>query len=161
MTDAEFNEALRRNINTVMKLAVTYVRNYSEAEDAAQEVFLKLFTENKVFDDHESEKAWLIRVTINHCLNRRRSVWFSRRTELDENICSEMQPEESGIFEEVAALPNKYRAVIHLYYYEGYSIEEISRITGIKSATVRTRLRRGREMLKGKLEKENYYYGYE
>ena len=160
----------------VVRLAYTYLKNFAEAEDAAQEVFLRLFKEDISFDSAEAEKAWLIRVTANYCINRRRLAWFSRRDHRDiadivsndivsndiiGNVGSdefahvEMSVSEQAVLEAVMSLPLKYRTAIHLYYYEEYSVKEIiSQLTGVKESTVRTRLQRGRERLRAALGKE-------
>ena len=154
----------------VVRLAYTYLKSFAEAEDAAQEVFLRLFKEDISFDSAEAEKAWLIRVTANYCINRRRLAWFSRRDHrdiadivsadivsdigTDEFDCVEMSGSEQAVLEAVMSLPLKYRTAIHLYYYEEYSVKEISQLTGVKESTVRTRLQRGRERLRAALGKE-------
>ena len=154
----------------VVRLAYTYLKSFAEAEDAAQEVFLRLFKEDISFDSAEAEKAWLIRVTANYCINRRRLAWFSRRDHrdiadvisadiasdigTDEFACVEMSGSEQAVLEAVMSLPLKYRTAIHLYYYEEYSVKEISQLTGVKESTVRTRLQRGRERLRAALGKE-------
>jgi len=166
----EYENAVNRRLDMVVRLAYTYLKNFAEAEDAAQEVFLRLFKEDISFDSAEAEKAWLIRVTANYCINRRRLAWFSRRDHRDiadivsndiiGNVGSdefahvEMSGSEQAVLEAVMSLPLKYRTAIHLYYYEEYSVKEISQLTGVKESTVRTRLQRGRERLRAALGKE-------
>lgn len=175
MNKEEYENAVNRRLDMVVRLAYTYLKNFAEAEDAAQEVFLRLFKEDISFDSAETEKAWLIRVTANYCINRRRLAWFSRRdhrdiadivstdvisTDIASDIGSdefahvEMSGSEQAVLEAVMSLPLKYRTAIHLYYYEEYSVKEISQLTGVKESTVRTRLQRGRERLRAALGKE-------
>lgn len=170
MNKEEYENAVNRRLDMVVRLAYTYLKNFAEAEDAAQEVFLRLFKEDISFDSAEAEKAWLIRVTANYCINRRRLAWFSRRDHRDiadyvsndiiGNVGSdefahvEMSGSEQAVLEAVMSLPLKYRTAIHLYYYEEYSVKEISQLTGVKESTVRTRLQRGRERLRAALGKE-------
>ena len=153
MNKEEYENAVNRRLDMVVRLAYTYLKSFAEAEDAAQEVFLRLFKEDISFDSAEAEKAWLIRVTANYCINRRRLAWFSRRDHRD--IADvEMSGSEQAVLEAVMSLPLKYRTAIHLYYYEEYSVKEISQLTGVKESTVRTRLQRGRERLRAALGKE-------
>lgn len=170
MNKEEYENAVNRRLDMVVRLAYTYLKSFAEAEDAAQEVFLRLFKEDISFDSAEAEKAWLIRVTANYCINRRRLAWFSRRDHRDiadvisadvvsdigtnEFACVEMSGSEQAVLEAVMSLPLKYRTAIHLYYYEEYSVKEISQLTGVKESTVRTRLQRGREQLRAALGKE-------
>lgn len=150
MTDTEFEIIMRRQINSVLRLACAYLKCYAEAEDAAQEVFLKLYRSEMTFDSPKEERAWLLTVTANLCRNRLRSPWFSRRADMDipEEITADFPEEEKAALTEVMKLPEKYRTPIHLFYCEEYSVREISEITGIKESTIRTRLQRGRELLR-------------
>ena len=139
---------------TVYRLAYSYVKNTADAEDITQETFLKLYKFRGAFQADENCKAWLIRVTINLSKNLLRSGWFTKRTELTEDIpCEDKQ--DRSLIEYVMALPEKYRVAIHLYYYEGYSVKEIADITGATASSVTTRLMRGRERLKEMLLKED------
>lgn len=138
----------------VWRLALTKTGSKYTADDLLQEVFLKFIRKNPKFYDEKHCKAWLIRVTINISNNILNSAWNKRREELDENFFTEIQ-ETSEVYSEVLKLPEKYRTAIHLHYYEGYSVEEISKICKTKQATVKTWLHRGRkqleELLKGEI----------
>ena len=132
----------------LLRIAYTVLNSTADAEDAVQEVFVKLITKNPEYNDEEHEKAWLIRVTINTAINMCKRL--ERESEpVDENTG---KPDEefgnSELLEAVFAMPPKYSTVIHLYYYEGYSIKEIAAILRLPSATVGTRLARARELLK-------------
>ena len=140
--------------NMLLKLAFTYLKNTYDAEDVVQDVFLKLFEKNPKFDNKEHAKFWLIRVTINKCKNILKSSWFKKTTALDENL-SYIPKEEIGIIDEVLKLPPKYKAVIHLYYYEDYSIEQIAKILSRKPSTIGTQLERGRALLKKSIQGGN------
>lgn len=150
MTDGEFEIIMRRQINSVLRLACSYLKCRAEAEDCAQEVFLKLYSTDISFGSEKEERAWLLTVTANFCKNRLRSPWFSRRaeTEIPEDMAADMPEEERSALAEVMKLPEKYRTPVHLFYFEEYSVREISEITGIKESTIRTRLQRGRELLR-------------
>ena len=131
----------------VYRAVFSYLHNASEAEDIVQETFVKLFNTNKSFESDEHCKAWLIRVAINLSKNLLRSFRYTHTEELDEAIPME-SAEDCTLADALSALPPKYRAVIHLYYYEGYSAKEIAEILGVSVTTVTTRLSRAREKLK-------------
>lgn len=138
---------------TIYRLAFSYLKNYTDAEDVCQEAFIKLYNYKGEFERDENCKAWLIRVAVNISKNMLKSSWLLKRTELDENIPAETE-EEYELMEKIMKLPEKYRLVIHLYYFEGYSAKEISEITGTPVSTVTTQLSRAREQLKKVILKE-------
>lgn len=150
MTEGEFEIIMRRQINSVLRLACSYLKCRAEAEDCAQEVFLKLYCTDISFGSEKEERAWLLTVTANICKNRLRSPWFSRRADMEipEDMASDLPDEEKSALSEVMKLPEKHRTPVHLFYCEEYSVREISEITGIKESTIRTRLQRGRELLR-------------
>jgi len=117
-----------------------------EAEDAVQDAFLKLFEKNPAFESPEHETAWLIRVTVNLCKSRLRSHWWKKTVPLLESYPAQTD-EQHNLVETVLSLPTKYRAVIHLFYYEGYGAKEIAGITGQNESAVRQQLTRARRML--------------
>lgn len=128
--------------------------NAADAEDAAQEALLRYHLSDKEFENQEHIRAWLLRVAVNWAKNISRSFWRRNTLPLEEYMETlEFDCQESReIFREVMALPEKYRLVIHLYYYEDYSVEEIGRILGIRVSNVKVRLSRGRQMLKATLQ---------
>ena len=128
--------------------------NAADAEDAAQEALLRYHLSDKQFESQEHIRAWLLRVAINWAKNISRSFWRRNTVPLEEYMETlEFDCQESReVFREVMALPEKYRLVIHLYYYEDYSVQEISRILGIRVSNVKVRLSRGRQMLKATLQ---------
>ena len=128
--------------------------NAADAEDAAQEALLRYHLSDKEFENQEHIRAWLLRVAINWAKNTSRSFWRRNTVPLEEYMETlEFDSQESReIFREVMALPEKYRLVIHLYYYEDYSVQEIGRILGISESNVKVRLSRGRQMLKATLQ---------
>ena len=146
-------ESIEKYRNTVFQIALGYVKNIHDADDIAQNVFMKLYNSNKNFDTAEKEKAWLIRVTINEAKDLLKSVWRKRRADLDESMTA---PENGdlSLYEYVKALKPKYRTVIFLFYYEGYSSKEIAEILKIPQSTVTTRLKRAREQLKSDITSE-------
>lgn len=150
-TDEYIHFILDKYSRTLIKIAFTYMKNTADAEDIVQEVYISLMRRGSGFDSDEHEKAWLIRVTINKCKNRLKSAWYHKNVPLDEEI-SYLPEEESEVLAAVLSLPAKYRSVIHLFYYENYSMQEISEILRKSSGTIGTWLSRGRKLLKTKLE---------
>lgn len=145
------DEAICRLVETysamLLRIACTRLASTADAEDAVQETFLRLLTTRPRFRDAEHEKAWLIRTTLHRAADLRRAASV-RDVPLTETL-SVHQPEAEGdLLAAVRALPETYSAVIHLYYYEGYSIKEIVKLLGVPAATVGTRLARGRERLR-------------
>jgi RNA polymerase sigma-70 factor (ECF subfamily) len=136
--------------DTVYRIALNYFGNKYDAEDMVQEVFMKLYTSKKQFESHEHIRNWMIRVTINICKNTLRMPWRNRNVELDdlaESITFEQQ-EQSELFMSVMSLPEKHRTILYLFYYEDYSVKEISEILKLKESAVTTRLSRARNQLK-------------
>lgn len=141
--------------NTVYRTAFAYCRNTADAEDITQEVFIRHFQRNRDFPDEQEEKAWLIRVTANRCKDLFKSFRYRNCTiPLDEVNLIYETPEESDVYHAVMELPAKYRLVIHLYYYEEYSVKEIGGIIGKSETAVQTQLYRARNLLRKALGKE-------
>lgn len=147
--------ALRKYGDSLMRVAYTYTRNMEDAQDMVQEAFLRYITKAPQFLTEAHEKAWLIRVTINICKNHLTSAYRKNYAQLDESV-SVCDSYSSGLYEAVGELPPKYRIVIHLFYYEGYSQKEIARIINLTESAVATRLQRGRSLLKSKLGDDFY-----
>lgn len=137
----------------VYRLAYAQTRSKADADDVFQEVFLRAHRAAPVFESDEHEKAWLLRVTANCAKNFFAAPWRSRSVPLEDVYAYEAK-EESAVDAALAALPAKYRAVIHLFYYEGYGTEEIGRILGRRPATVRSQLTRARQQLADLLKEE-------
>ncbi len=158
LTDESFTRAARRYMDTVFRLAFSYMKSQADADDITQNVLLKLYRYEGDFQSESHLKHWLIRVTINECRSAFRSLW--RKTENIEDYANTLAmpaPEHRELLEAVMALPKKYRVAIYLFYYEGYTAREIGELLGLPEATVRTHLARGREKLRKTLtEAENY-----
>ena len=147
-----FMDAVAQHQDMVYRVALHWFGVPQDAEDAVQEVFLRLYTEEKPFDGPEHLRRWLIRVTVNVCKDALKSPWRKRRVPM-ESIPEPVfeQPEQRELYREVLALPEKYRTVLGLYYYEELSTKEIAALLGIRQTAVTTRLARGRELLKQRL----------
>ncbi|MEQ8200551.1 MAG: sigma-70 family RNA polymerase sigma factor [Syntrophomonadaceae bacterium] len=152
-TDDCIDEVINKYSELVYRLAYARVNSKSDADDIFQEVFIRYVRKNPEFASEEHRKAWLIKVTINCSKKLWSSAWFRKTTPLEDGVAFEMQ-ETSDLHNTMAGLPIKYRTVIHLFYYEDLSIEEISNILSIKPSTIRTQLTRARAMLKDVLKGE-------
>ena len=151
-------EQAERLVNTysdlILRLSYTYLHSAQDAEDICQTVFLKCLTSGQVFESRDHEKAWIIRTAVNACKDLLRSAHRQRTVGL-ELVAEPPAPEApaSYVLEAVMALPVKYRQVIYLYYYEGYSIRELTAILKRKESTLQTQLAAGRRKLKEELKK--------
>ncbi len=150
-------QIIDRYKSTVFKIAYTYCKNRSDSDDVFQEVFLRYFKKKPVFADKIHEKAWFIRVTINCSKKLLLSSWFKKTQPLENENLTFETAEQSELFYAVLDLPLKYRAVVHLYYYEDYTIKEIAELTAQKETTVATQLQRARQLLKTRLKEELLY----
>lgn len=158
MTGEELERYISMYHRTVWSVALSCVRNPSDADDIAQDVFFKLFTSGGSFDSDEHVKAWLIRCAVNRSRNILRSYWhrFSEPLEKAGSIeYSDNKDRDTYISSAMfMKLSRRNRAVIYLHYFEGYSISEISGLLGISETAVSTRLMRGRKQLKELLTDE-------
>lgn len=164
-------EALQQTIETyfltLYKIAFLQMKNAEDAEDVVQEVFFRYMKSDVVFESREHERAWFIKVTLNCCRKLWRSAWFKHRAafrtgeepdgtdlkeETEENYLKDERNRE--LLRAIWELPDKYREVIHLFYYEELSVKEIAKITGKAESTITSRLTRGRNILKKKLQEE-------
>ena len=145
--------AVERYGNTVRRLCMTYLKNFHDTEDVFQTVFMKYVLSSVVFESDEHEKAWFIRVTINSCKDLLKNFFRTHTVSMDEVIEQAIDfPEKSiDLLEAVLSLPTKYREVIYLHYYEGYSALEISRILKKNVNTIYTNLARARLRLRDTL----------
>ncbi|MCM3292646.1 sigma-70 family RNA polymerase sigma factor [Paenibacillus sp. MER 180] len=153
-TDKELAELYQRHVDVVYRLSYIYLKNPADAEDAVQSVFIKLIQSQVVFNDHEHEKAWFLVTTRNYCKDVLKHWWKSRRVDAKSlpEISSWNGQEASGkMLARLLSLPEKYKTVLYLYYYETYSIKEISELIGYKESTIQTQLARGRKLLKADL----------
>ncbi len=151
----DFEALITRHENRLYRTALTVMGNVSDAEDMVQEAFLRAYEKAPEFISEEHEKAWLIRVTVNLCNSRLRSPWRKRREPLLDSYPAP-KPEQRELLGHVLSLPPKYRAVIHLFYYEGYPVKDIAELTGQKESTVRSLLTRARQKLKSDLKEDDY-----
>lgn len=147
-------QIVEKYFDMIYKLALSQTKNREHADDVVQEVFLRYIKTATDFQSEEHIKAWLIRVTLNCSKSVFTTSWHKKTVPLSER---EDMPvfdttEKSDVYYAVAELPQKYRAVIHLFYYEDMSVEQISKYLGTNPSTVKSQLSRGRKMLGEKLK---------
>lgn len=157
MTEEIFCQKYEKYKNTVYSVIFNYVQNTEDTADLMQEAFIKLLATNDNFENDEHLKAWLIRVSVNLCKNHLRHKKTRKMVPLEEDIPFYDKKEDNDLIKVVCSLPEKYRIPIHLFYYESYSIKEIGDILDIPEATVKIRLKRGREKLGKILNKEDWF----
>lgn len=156
-SEQEVNRAIERYADTVRRICMLHLKNRADTEDIFQTVFLKYLLHTAPFTDDEHEKAWLIRVTINACRDLLRSFFRSRTVPLDAvaEQAAELPPDHREVLDAVLSLPQKYKDVVYLHYYEGYAAPEIGRILGKNVNTVYTLLNRAKQQLREKLGGED------
>lgn len=150
-TDEKLVEVYQRNADMVYRLCYMYLKNSFDADDAVQSVFLKFIESKQEFKESEHEKAWFIVTTKNHCKNILKSWWKSHRIDVEtfpETVYWDSHEQQNEIIEKLLLLPEKYKITLYLYYFEEYSIKEISKLLGRKESTIQSQLSRGRERLK-------------
>lgn len=157
-SEQETNRAIERYSDTVRRLCMIHLKNYTDTEDIFQTVFLKYVLSSVEFESDEHEKAWFIRVTINACKDLLKSFFRNRVTSLEEiiELPAETQDDNREVLEAVLSLPEKYREVVYLHYYEGYTVPEISKILKKNVNTIYTHLNRSKQMLREKLGGDEY-----
>lgn len=156
-TNYEIGILFEQYSDMVYRIAISYGNNIQMAQDAVQEVFLRVLTKKPQFESAAHEKAWLIRVTVNYCKSMLSSAWIKRTCPLDDaehGFPVFYHKEENELYEALIKLPAKYRIVLYLRYYEEYPVKEIARILHIMPNTVSARLGRAKKMLKQEIIKE-------
>lgn len=140
----------------IYRVALNVLRSPDDAEDAVQDVLLKLYTTKTNFSSEEHVRHWLIRVTLNHSKNILRHKRRREETPIEElNLASPFETEEQyAMFSLVMSLPEKYRTALYLFYYERLSVREIAGLTGAGESSVTTRLQRARQLIKAQLTME-------
>ncbi|MVX66037.1 sigma-70 family RNA polymerase sigma factor [Clostridium chromiireducens] len=140
----------------LIRISYSYMKNLSDAEDITQDVFIKFLEKGPEFENTEHEKAWLLRIAINLSKDKLKSAYFKNTAPLEGDFIDTNQKDDE-IIQAVLSLPLKYRSIVLLYYYEDYSISEISNVLNIKESTIGSQLSRGRKLLKSIL-KEDFEY---
>lgn len=150
------DETFQKYGDRIFSAAFSVCRNRADADDVVQDTLIRYYSMNKEFENEAHLKAWLIRVSVNRAKDISASFWRRNTVEwedyMDELVFE--APEDSRLFEAVMCLPEKYRTVIHLFYYEDYAVEEIAAILRRPKGTVKSQLNRGRTLLKNMLQEE-------
>ncbi len=155
MTDEDFERLARRWGDTMFRVACHALGSRADAEDVCQDVLLKLYGTDTLFQNDDHAKHWLIRVTVNHCRKLLRAPWRKRSLPLEDWDGPAQEPDDhSDVLAAVMALEPRYRVCVYLYYYEDYSVREIAQALNAKESTVQTRLHRARCQLKTALQGE-------
>jgi len=153
-SNEEITAIYNRHVDTIYRVCYMFLKNAPDAEDAVQTVFLKLIRSGPTLTDSEHEKAWLIVTAQNHCKNALKYWWKRKRSAFGGMEASAYAPEFSNgeVLDLLLALPDKYKIVLYLFYYEGYPSKEIAGLLGLKDGTVRARLSSGRNRLRHKIQ---------
>jgi RNA polymerase sigma-70 factor (ECF subfamily) len=150
-TDAAINQYA----DMVYRIAIVQMKSKSDADDIFQEAFLRLVKYKDTIESEEHLKAWLIRVTINCCKKHFDNAWNKKTTSMEYETgveeTYEMQEQDETVFHAIKGLSENYRSVIHLFYYEEYSVKEIAQIMEQSESTIKTRLSRARDLLRKQL----------
>ncbi len=157
LTQKHISELVDQYGDMILRLAYTYLKNKADAEDVVQDVFMKIIEKNPHFNDKAHEKSWVMKVTVNIFQNKLNLFWKRNRCSIDEvaEIAAyDTYDTDSDVLKAVMSLHDKYRIVVYMYYYEGYSTPEISKLIEKSEATVRSLLHRARNKLKELLKEE-------
>ena len=152
MDERLFEQLYQQYANDVLRMSYFYLADRQKAEDVTQDVFLKLYTGNPELVEGK-EKAWLLQVTANQCRSLLRSAWWKRTAPL-EDAPAEWEMPDRSVYRAVMSLKPKYRVVIFLHYYGGYTASEIGELLKLSPTAVTTRLSRGREQLRTLLKED-------
>ena len=152
--------AFHNHADMVRRICFLYLHDSTDADDVFQEVFLKLLQNTTPFTSAEHEKAWLIRVTINKCKDTLKSFW-RKNTQLTSSAeLPLMDPDENELLQIVLSLPQKYKDVIYLYYYEEYTVPQMAKLLKQKENTIYSNLHRAKKLMKQKLEGKEHEYSF-
>lgn len=148
-------ESIEKYTDMVYRLAFSLMKNKYDADDIHQEVFVQYISNYPMLEGEEYKKAWLIRVTVNKCKNWWKSAWqrkvcgmFEGQAVVEQDDFILQWERQYPVMEQVRKLPQKYKVVIHLFYYEEMSIKEIAEVLELRESNVRARLTRARQKLK-------------
>lgn len=157
-SETEINQAVDEYSDMVRRLCMLHLKNYADTEDIFQTVFLKYALSSVEFESKEHEKAWMIRVTINACKDLLKSFFRKHTVSIDQLIeqPAPVPQDHREVLEAVLSLPKKYKDVVYLHFYEGYTAPQISEILGKNVNTVYTLLTRAKKILKTKLGGSEY-----
>ena len=155
-SNEEITQIFNRHVDIVYRVCFMYMKNRHDTEDLVQNTFIKLMNDGTVFESQEHEKAWLIRTATNLCKDHFRH-WWLKTVGMDKipEDAVEYSFDTDGTYEMIMSLPPKYKTVIYLYYYEGYSTAEIAKMLNKNHSTIRSHLHNARKLLKIKMEDDS------
>ncbi|MDE6566436.1 MAG: RNA polymerase sigma factor [Lachnospiraceae bacterium] len=151
LSTQEFENTYHRYKQLLFRIAYSYTKNAEDAEDLVQEAFMKRLYKAPDFLTEEHEKRWMIRIIVNLSKNHVMSFWHRKRTamkEISDQAIADLGETRKDLWQEVLALPDKYKISLYLHYYEGYTCKEIAEILDCKESAIKMRLKKGRELLK-------------
>lgn len=149
---------VRQYSDTILRIGYTWLGNLDDAKDICQITLINLLKNDRVFPRLTEERAWVIRLAINACKNWKKSAWYRHRARLDEALFLSTEPQDTQEFTLLPLLqklPEKYRSVLYMRYYEGYEVKEIASVLGLSPALVSTHLARAKAKLKTMLGGEH------
>ena len=152
MTQEQRTQVVERWGDMVYRLALARTASVPDAEDVFQEVFLRYFRHEERFHNDEYRKAWLIRCTVHRCKSLLASPWRRRIVPLETAEEVGVEDDYREVYSAVLTLPRKYRAVIHLHYFEGLSVAEMAQTLDMPEGTIKSQLSRGRALLRDMLK---------
>lgn len=147
-TDKDISQIYARNADAVYRLCFSFMKNRADTEDAVQDTFLRMVSKHPTFESEKHERAWLIVTASNVCKDTLKSRWHKREYIDEQTVLSEDTIDDGGVTSAIFNLPEDYKAVVYMYYYEGYRTAEIAEMLRLSASAVRSRLTRARRMLK-------------
>ncbi|MEG2457314.1 MAG: sigma-70 family RNA polymerase sigma factor [Bacilli bacterium] len=154
-SNKEIVEVYNKYVDKIYRICYLYMKNKDDTEDAVSTVFEKFIRANKIYENEEHLEAWLVLSASNHCKNSLKT-WYRKNKNIDNEILP-INDHTDETLNILLSLPKKYKIIIYMYYYEGYTSDEIATKLNINASTVRSYLRRGRELLKNILQKDDVY----
>ena len=146
--DKEIADIYFRHVKTIYRVCFAYMKTTHDTEDAVHDAFLKMITASTAFESEEHEKAWLIRTAINVCKNALKHWWRKVECFNDYANTESRSIETDDTFDAICALPEKYKTVILLYYYEGYTSAEIAKMLRRPQSTITNYMSEARKLLR-------------
>ena len=159
-TQEDITEILQKYAGMVRRICFMYFHNQADVEDVFQDVFLKFLLKENTFESDEHIKAWLCRITINKCKDHCKSFWQKKVSSIDEIVVPFEDKMENELMQVILSLPQKYKDVIYLFYYEDYAVPQMAKLLNQKENTIYSNLSRARKLLKQMLGGTGYDYTY-
>ena len=159
-TEEDITDILQKYSSMVRRICFMYLHHKTDIEDVFQDVFLKLLLKENTFESDEHIKAWLCRITINQCKDHCKNFWQKKVSSIDEIVVPFEDKMENELMQVILSLPQKYKDVIYLFYYEDYSVPQMAKLLNQKENTIYSNLSRARKLLKQMLGGTRYDYTY-